>query len=122
MKNTPEFKIQTEQFDDIRILRYQVPGFETLPLNDKIAIYYLAQAALWGRDILWNQNYKHNLQIRKTLENVIQTYSGNKQTKAFEGFMRYAKKVFFSNGIHHHYSMDKFYPSIAEEDMAQIFD
>lgn len=121
MNTTPEFKIQTEQFADIRILRYQVPGFENLALNDKVAIYYLSQAALWGRDILWDQNYKHNLLIRKSIENIIESYSGDKETESFKGFMTYAKKVFFSNGIHHHYSMDKFFPTISQEDMIALF-
>lgn len=104
------FKIQTEQFDDIRILRYQVPGFQKLPLQQKILIYNLSQAALWGRDIIWDQNYKHNLRIRKTLETILQSYQGNMQNIDFKDFLIYAKKVFFSNGIHHHYSMDKFFP------------
>lgn len=110
-----KFQIQTEQFDDIRILRYQVPGFNQLPLLQKKLIYFLSQAALYGRDILWDQNYKHNLEIRKTLEVIISTFTGNKETKDFESFLVYAKKVFFSNGIHHHYSMDKFFPSISLE-------
>lgn len=117
-----DFKIQTEQFDDIRILRYQVPHFNKLSLNNKLAIYYLSQAALWGRDILWDQNYKHNLQIRKTLETIINSYQGERQSPDFQGFLRYAKKVFFSNGIHHHYSMDKFFPSISQEAMSLIMD
>lgn len=104
------FKIQTEQFDDIRILRYQVPGFQKLPLQQKILIYNLSQAALWGRDIIWDQNYKHNLRIRKTLEAILQSYQGSLQNFDFKDFLIYAKKVFFSNGIHHHYSMDKFFP------------
>lgn len=104
------FKIQTEQFDDIRILRYQVPGFETLPLQQKILINHLSQAALWGRDIIWDQNYKHNLRIRKTLEVILRSFSGNRENKNFQEFLIYAKKLFFSNGIHHHYSMDKFFP------------
>ncbi len=106
-----KFQIQTEQFDDIRILRYQVPGFNNLPLLQKKLIFFLSQAALFGRDILWDQNYKHNLNIRKTLETIINTYTGNREAKEFENFLIYAKKVFFSNGIHHHYSMDKFFPN-----------
>ena len=107
-----KFQIQTEQFDDIRILRYQVPGFDELPLSQKKMIYFLAQAALYGRDILWDQNYKYNLIIRKTIETIIISHQGDKESEDFVGFMVYAKKVFFANGIHHHYSMDKFYPSI----------
>lgn len=109
------FKIQSEQFADIRILRYQVSGFEKLPLNKKTLIYYLSQAALWGRDIIWDQNFKHNLNIRKTLENIIKSYNGPKNDIQFQKFEIYAKKVFFSNGIHHHYSMDKFFPQCEQE-------
>ena len=107
-----KFQIQTEQFDDIRILRYQVPGFSKLPLLQKKMIYFLSQAALYGRDILWDQNYKHNLLIRKTLETIINTYKGDKSNNNYEQFLIYAKKVFFANGVHHHYSMDKFYPKV----------
>ena len=119
-KNT--FQIQTEQFDDIRILRYQVPGFDELPLQQKTMIYFLSQAALYGRDILWDQNYKHNLIIRKTLEAVINTYQGDKESEDFADFIIYAKKVFFANGIHHHYSMDKFYPTISESTFLKIME
>ncbi|OYT16714.1 MAG: dihydrofolate reductase [Bacteroidetes bacterium 4572_77] len=116
------FQIQTEQFDDIRILRYQVPVFNTLPLKQQLMIYYLSQAALWGRDILWDQNYKYNLIIRKTLENIISTYQGDKSLKKYEAFLIYAKKVFFSNGIHHHYSMDKFFPAIEPDYFTELME
>ena len=116
------FKIQTEQFADIRILRYRVPGFGNLPLHKKLLIYYLSQAALWGRDIIWDQNFKHNLRIRKTLENIIETYNGDKSSNMFQEFEVYAKKVFFSNGIHHHYSMDKFFPLCNKEDFKSIIE
>jgi len=114
------FQIQTEQFDDIRILRYQVPGFKELPLVQKKLIFFLSQAALWGRDILWDQNYRHNLSIRKTLECIINSFQGDRKSTDFQSFMIYAKKVFFSNGIHHHYSMDKFFPAIDKESFLQI--
>ena len=114
------FQIQTEQFDDIRILRYQVPGFKELPLVQKKLIFFLSQAALWGRDILWDQNYRHNLSIRKTLECIIKSFQGDRENADFQSFMIYAKKVFFSNGIHHHYSMDKFFPTIDKESFLQI--
>lgn len=114
------FKIQTEQFEDIRILRYRVPGFEKLPLQQKILIFNLSQAALWGRDIIWDQNYKHNLKIRKTLEAILLSYNGNEKEASFLQFEIYAKKVFFSNGIHHHYSMDKFFPSCDRDYFKQL--
>lgn len=116
------FQIQTEQFDDIRILRYQVPGFEDLPLQQKTLIYYLSQAAIWGRDILWDQNYKHNIRIRKSLENILLSFSGDRESQDFNDFITYAKKVFFANGIHHHYSMDKFFPKVSEEYFKILFE
>ncbi|MDL2251322.1 dipeptidyl peptidase 3 [Odoribacter sp. OttesenSCG-928-J03] len=102
-----------EQFDDIRILRYSVPAFERLPLNQKLFIYYLSRAAIAGRDILWDQNNQYNLRIRKVLEKVIKEYQGDLDTDDFQAFLVYAKKVFFANGIHHHYSMDKFIPGFS---------
>lgn len=110
-----DFIWQTEQFDDIKILRYQVPAFESLTLQERIFIYYLSQAALAGRDILWDQNNKYNMRIRKVLERIILEYSGDRNTPEFHEFMIYAKKVFFANGIHHHYSMDKFIPGFSKE-------
>lgn len=110
-----EFKWLTEQFADARILRYQVPGFDTLTLNRKILIYYLSQAALCGRDITYDQNYKHNLLIRKTLEGIYAGYSGDKKSEDFAKFEVYLKRVWFSNGIHHHYSTEKFLPEFSEE-------
>ncbi len=96
-----------EKFADIKILRYSVPEFEKLELNKKIYIYYLSQAALCGRDILWDQNNRHNLAVRAVLENILKTYAGNRETEAFELFLVYLKRVWFSNGIHHHYSTEK---------------
>jgi len=113
--NDKTFKIQTEQFADIKILRYQVPGFEELLTAQKILLYYLYEAALAGRDILWDQNYRHNLLIRRTLENIIKTYKGDRIGTNWENFLVYVKRVWFANGIHHHYSMDKFVPEIPEE-------
>lgn len=110
-----DFKYQTEQFGDTRILRYTVPGFEELDLKRKKQLYYLHQAALWGRDIIYDQNYKHNLLIRNTLESIFNTFSGDKETEDYSNFLIYIKKVWFSNGIHHHYSMDKFYPEFSED-------
>jgi len=110
------FKIQTEQFADIRILRYQVPGFENLTFVQKRLVYFLSQAALWGRDIIYDQNYKHNLLIRHTLENVYTTFRGDRESEAFNQFTVYLKRVWFSNGIHHHYAMDKFFPECTPEE------
>ena len=117
MKNNTEetFKIQTEQFADIRILRYQVSGFEELPLKQKELLYYLYEAALAGRDIIYDQNFKHNLFIRHLLEKVYKGYAGDRKCEEWKQFVTYIKKVWFSNGIHHHYSMDKFLPECSEE-------
>lgn len=103
-----------EEFDDIRILRYRVDVFETLPLREKLFVYYLSRAALAGRDILWDQNNRYNLRIRKVLERIICGYKGDRSVAEFQAFLLYAKKVFFANGIHHHYSMDKFIPAFSE--------
>lgn len=103
-----------EEFDDIRILRYRVDVFETLPLREKLFVYYLSRAALAGRDILWDQNNRYNLRIRKVLERIICGYKGDRSVAEFQAFLLYAKKVFFANGIHHHYSTDKFIPAFSE--------
>lgn len=111
-ENSPgeSFVWQTEQFADLKILRYQVPGFESLPAQQKRLLYYLAQAGLSGRDIIYDQNYKHNLCIRRTLEAVMRSYRGERLGKDWEAFSVYLKRVWFSNGIHHHYSTKKFKP------------
>jgi len=96
-----------EKFADIKILRYSVPEFEKLNLNQKIYIYYLSQAALCGRDILWDQNNRHNLAVREVLETIYQSFKGNRETPEFQQFVVYLKRVWFSNGIHHHYSTEK---------------
>ena len=96
-----------EKFADIKILRYSVPEFEKLDLNKKIYIYYLSQAALCGRDILWDQNNRHNLAVREVLETIYQTFKGNRETQEFQQFVVYLERVWFSNGIHHHYSTEK---------------
>lgn len=108
-----EFVWQTEQFDDVRILRYRVPAFEKLALQEKLFVYYLSQAALAGRDILWDQNNKYNLRLRRALEKIIREYPGDRDVQSFQDLLMYAKKVFFANGVHHHYSMDKFTPSFS---------
>lgn len=96
-----------EKFADLKILRYAVPEFEKLDANQKIYIYYLSQAALCGRDILWDQNNRYNLAVRAVLENIFKSYAGNRETSEFQQFVVYLKRVWFSNGIHHHYSTEK---------------
>jgi len=107
---TEEFVWQTEQFADLKIIRYQIPGFDELSLQKKKLVYYLTQAGYSGRDIIWDQNYRHNLKIRKAFETVVKTYEGDKSTGDWENFMVYTKRIWFANGIHHHYSMSKFKP------------
>ena len=115
-----QFNYFVEQFEDMRILKYKLPGFESLSLQQKKYIYYLSQAALAGRDILWDQNFRYNLQIRKTLEGIIGSYSGDKQSTEYKAFLTYAKRVFFANGIHHYYSSDKMKPGFTENYFAGL--
>ena len=103
-----------DRFDDIKVIRYEVPGFNELPLEDKVLIYYLAEAAKCGRDILFDQNFKYNLAVRRTLEQIY-TDAQVRKGDEFAAFEKYLKKVWFANGIHHHYSNDKFTPEFSEE-------
>lgn len=113
--NNSNFKYEVDQFADLQILRYQVPGFESLDLKDKEMIYHLSQAAIEGRDILFDQNNKYNLAIRRTLEAIYQNYKGDKTTKNYKEFVVYLKRVWFSNGIHHHYGEEKFLPGFTQD-------
>ena len=114
MKNNEDFKYLLEQFADIKIMRYQVPGFEKLSLDKKKLVYYLSEAALCGRDIIFDQNYKSNLKVRKLLEIIYGHFDGDRTTEEFKKFEIYLKRVWFSNGIHHHYSTDKFETGFSE--------
>ena len=114
MKNNEGFKYLLEQFADLKILRYQVPGFDKLSLDQKKLVYYLSEAALCGRDIIFDQNYKFNLKIRKALETIYKHFTGDRTKEDFKHFEIYLKKLWFSNGIHHHYSTDKFKPEFSE--------
>lgn len=113
------FDYTVEQFADLQILRYRVPGFEDLSLKQKELIYYLTQAALEGRDILFDQNGKYNLTIRRMLEAVYTNYQGDKTTPDFKNMETYLKRVWFSNGIHHHYGSEKFTPGFTPEFLKQ---
>src|SRR5437879_4364793 len=115
-----EFSHFSEQFEDLRILRYKIPGFDELSLQQKKLAYYLAQAALAGRDIYWDQNYRHNLMLRRTLEQIVLNYKGDRKSELFKNFMNYTKRVWFSNGIHHHYSQDKFSPNFVIKDFTYL--
>lgn len=115
MSTQENFNYIVEQFADLQLLRYRVTGFENLSLRQKELVYYLSQAALEGRDILFDQNGKYNLRIRKLLEVVYTTYMGDKEDTEFQGLEVYLKRVWFSSGIYHHYACDKFVPSFSPE-------
>ncbi|MDL2215080.1 dihydrofolate reductase, partial [Dysgonomonas sp. OttesenSCG-928-M03] len=114
-QSTDNFTYEVDAFADLQILRYQVPEFESLTLKQKEMIYYLSQAAIEGRDILFDQNNKYNLAIRRTLEAIYENYKGDKSDKDYQEFEVYLKRVWFSNGIHHHYGEEKFLPAFSVE-------
>jgi dipeptidyl-peptidase-3 len=111
-----------EQFADLKILRYQLPGWESLSLDEQKLVYYLTQAGLSGRDIMWDQNYRHNLTIRQALETIYTTFDGDKTTENWRAFEIYLKRVWFSNGIHHHYSNAKLKPEFSEDYLKSLLD
>ena len=106
------FEVEAERFADLRLLRYQVPGFDELELSTKRLLYYLYEASLSGREIIYDQKYQYNLAIKRTLEEIIKHYPGERSSPDFEALLIYAKRVWFSNGIHHHYSNDKILPGL----------
>ena len=105
-----DFEYKVDEFADLKVIRYQIPGWDELTLKEKKLVYYLVQAGLAGRDIMWDQNYRHNLEIRSTLENIYANYSGDRSSVDWMEFETYLKRVWFSSGIHHHYSNDKLKP------------
>ncbi|MFA8451896.1 MAG: dihydrofolate reductase [Bacteroidales bacterium] len=114
-KSENKFEFFSEQFADLKIIRYQVPGFDKMSLKQKKLLYYLYQASISGRDILWDQNYKHNILIRKVLENIMENYPGERKSENWKKWEVYTKRVWFSNGIHHHYSMKKIVPDCSKD-------
>ena len=110
-----DFKYLMDEFADLKIMRYQVPGWDALTLQQKEYVYHLSEAAKYGRDIIWMQNCKYNLDVRKALENILENYKGDRTCEDWTKFETYAKRVFFSNGIHHHYAEDKFFPECSQE-------
>jgi len=114
------FVYQTEQFSDVRILRYNVPGFEQLTSNQRVLLYYLYEAALSGRDMMYDQNCRYNLTVRKTLENIVNSYKGDKNTEDWKKFMVYAKSIWFHNGLHHHYGSYKIMPEFDKAYFAEL--
>lgn len=110
-----DFKYLVDEFADLKIMRYQVPGWDELTLKQKKYVYHLSEAAKYGRDIIWVQNCKYNLEIRRVLENILENYAGDRTCEDWAKFEEYAKRVFFSNGIHHHYAEDKFFPECPQD-------
>ena len=117
-----DFEYVVESFADIQVLRYQIHGFDKLSLKQQKLVYYLYEAGLAGRDIIWDQNYRHNLAIRNALEKVYQNYQGDKSTEDWNNFEVYIKRVWFSNGIHHHYSMDKIMPDFSKDYFVKLLE
>ena len=115
-----DFKYLIDEFADLKIMRYTVPGWDELSLRQKEYVYHLSEAAKYGRDILWDQNCKVNLPVRHLLENILENYAGDKQCAEYKDFEVYAKRVFFSNGIHHHYAEEKFFPACPREYFASL--
>ena len=117
-----EFKYLLDEFADVKVMRYQVPGWDGLSLQQKEYVYHLAEAAKYGRDIIWMQNCRFNLDIRKMLENALENYQGDKTSDDYRKFETYAKRVFFSNGIHHHYAEDKFIPECPQDYFVSVME
>ena len=117
-----DFKYTVDQFADLKVIRYQVPGWDELSLQQKEYAYHLAEAAKWGRDILWDQNCRYNLQLRHAVEDILNNYAGDRKCSEFQEFTNYAKRLFFSNGIHHHYAEDKFYPECEANYFEKLLD
>ena len=121
VQERPEARqVQVDRFADVQVLSYQVPGFDTLSLQDKKLVYYLSQAALSGRDMIYDQNYEHNLRIRRLLSTIVDSYSGDRASADYASLLEYAKRVWFANGIHHHYSSDKMMPGFSPEALARM--
>lgn len=118
--NSSDFTYTVDSFADISVSRFQVPGWESLSLKQKEYAYHLSQAALWGRDIRWDQNCSGNLALRHTLEAILTQYEGDKECQNYQDFLVYAKRVFFSSGMHHHYAEDKFFPACPKEYFASL--
>ena len=122
IKEKTNFNFFSEQFADLKILRYQVPGFDELTLDQKKLVYYLSEAGLSGRDIMYDQNYRHNISIRNALEKIYTDYNGDKSSDNWKKFEIYLKRIWFSNGIHHHYSNDKFEPGFSSEFLRKLLE
>lgn len=119
-QDSADFEYLAEQFADLKIIRYQIPGWDALPLNDKLLAYYLSEAGYAGRDITYDQNYRYNLTIRDAFENIYRNYNGDKNAEEWKAFEVYLKRLWFSSGIHHHYSYQKFTPEFSREYLEKL--
>ena len=119
-KSEEPFRYTVDTFADLKVMRYQVPGWDSLTLKQKEYAYHLAEAAKFGRDILWDQNCKENLRVRHTVESILENYQGDREGADFQNFLVYAKRLFFSNGMHHHYAEDKFFPACPQDYFAGL--
>ncbi len=117
-----DFKYTVDQFADLKVMRYRIPGWDELTLRQKAYAYHLAEAAKYGRDITWDQYCAWNLPVRHVLEDVLNKYEGDRKSAGFQEFLVYAKRVFFSNGVHHHYAEDKFVPGCPKEYFASLME
>ena len=120
--NASAFQYTIDSFADLKVMRYQIPGWENLSLQQKEYAYYLAEAAKYGRDILWDQNCKDNLRVRHAVEAILETADINTEAPEYQDFLVYTKRLFFSNGMHHHYAEDKFFPACPREYFASLLD
>jgi len=116
------FRYTLDEFADIKVMRFQVPGWDGLTLKQKAYAYHLSEAAKWGRDIHWDQNCKHNIALRHAIESILNDYKGERSGEQWDAFVIYAKRVFFASGIHHHYAEDKFFPACSEEYMRSLLE
>jgi dipeptidyl-peptidase-3 len=116
----PQFEFSVDRFADVEVLRYKIPGFDELSLQEKKLAYFLSEAALAGRDIIYDQNYRHNLRIRKLLAAIVRSYDGDRSSDSYASLLNYAKRVWYAHGIHHHYSMDKMLPDFTPDELAAL--
>ena len=114
------FRYLIDEFADIKIMRYRIPGWDSLSLQQKQYVYHLGEAAKYGRDIIWMQNYRYNLPVRHLVDDILDRYDGDRECEEFRKFTVYAKRLFFSNGMHHHYAEDKFFPECSREYFASL--
>jgi dipeptidyl-peptidase-3 len=118
--DTAAFRVEAERFADVRVLRYRVPSFDELPVQTKRLLYFLYEAALCGREIVYDQKFAYNLAIKRTLEQIVRHYPGERETADFRALVLYLKRIWFANGIHHHYSHDKFEPKFSAAAFAEM--